>query len=130
MWVSHNYGRFFAIRIRKRINNTDSDLGRQIDTDPCRYGSTSLLLSLSIFCFLYFTDQIVSPFDLITFIFIGTVKRFWVAWAKGLVLNRARQLRPFSSDPKIENLFTVMLYVRQKLIMHKRILKYCCGCLL
>ena len=49
--------------------------------------------------------------------------------AKGLVLSCARQLwqlRPFLDDPKVKNLFTIMLSVRQKLIMHKRILKYCC----
>ena len=51
---------------------------------------------------------------------------------KGLVLSCARQLsqmRPFLDDPKVKHLFTIMLYVRQKLLMYERILKYCSCCL-
>ena len=56
-------------------------------------------------------------------------QKYCITVRKGLVLSCAWQLRPFLYDPKVKNWFTLMLYVRQKLLMHKRILKYCCCCL-
>ena len=40
-----------------------------------------------------------------------------------------RKLKEAQMFRKEENLFTVMLFSRQKLIMTKQILKYCFGCL-